>query len=194
MSGFLSKRTEINKKRILDGTVEVFRKKGSGFTMNDISEELHMSKKTIYTIFRDKESLLYTMVDYFFDTVKKDEKGIWENDQIGTDEKLIMLLAALPETSRDIDFTSLYEVKDKYPRVEKRIQERLESDWDKTLDLVKKGINEGVFRECNLTVFQLAFEASIERFIKGDELKENNVKYIDALIDLATMMVRGIMK
>jgi len=194
MSGFLSKKTEINKKRILDGTVEVFRKKGSGFTMNDISEELHMSKKTIYTIFRDKESLLYTMVDYFFDTVKKDEKGIWENDQIGTDEKLIMLLAALPETSRDIDFTSLYEVKDKYPRVEKRIQERLESDWDKTLDLVKKGISEGVFRECNLTVFQLAFEASIERFIKGDELKENNVKYIDALIDLATMMVRGIMK
>ena len=41
----------------------------------------------------------------FFDTVKKDEKGIWENDQIGTDEKLIMLLAALPETSRDIDFS-----------------------------------------------------------------------------------------
>lgn len=194
MSGFLSKRTEINKKRILDGTVEVFRKKGSGFTMNDISEELHMSKKTIYTIFRDKESLLYTMVDYFFDTVKKDEKEIWEDDNIGTDEKLIRLLAALPETSRDIDFTSMYEVRDKYPRVEKRIQERLESDWERTLELVKEGVDEGIFRECNLTVFQLAFEAAIERFIKGDELKENKVKYIDALTDLATMMVRGIMK
>jgi AcrR family transcriptional regulator len=194
MSGFLSKRTEINRKRILDGTVEVYKKKGSGFTMNDISEELHMSKKTIYTIFRDKESLLYTMVDYFFDNVKRGEQEVWESKDLSEDDKLIRLLATLPETSRDIDFTSLYEIKNKYPRVEKRIQERLESDWERTLELIQEGIKNGTFRECNLTVFQLTFEAAIERFIRGDELRESKVKYADALTELATVMVRGIMK
>lgn len=98
IGGFIQ-RTEISKKRMLDGTVEVF-EKGSGSRMMFKRTAYEYRKQ--YTIFRDKESLLYTMVDYFFDTVK-DRKRNMENDQIGTDEKLIMLLVALPETSRDID-------------------------------------------------------------------------------------------
>ena len=60
MSGFLSGKDERNRQRILEGTFVVFRDKGAEFTMNDLSKELGMSKKTIYTVFRDKESLLYT--------------------------------------------------------------------------------------------------------------------------------------
>ncbi|MDD6577890.1 MAG: TetR/AcrR family transcriptional regulator, partial [Lachnospiraceae bacterium] len=92
MSGFLSGKDEYNKARILEGTIRVFRKKGIGFTMNDLSKELGMSKKTIYTVFRDKESLLYTMVDYFFDSVKKDENEILQKADLSTEEKLRQVL------------------------------------------------------------------------------------------------------
>ena len=88
MSGFLSGKEEKNRERILEGTFKVFRDKGAGFTMNDLSKELGMSKKTIYTIFRDKESLLYTLVDYFFDSVKKDENMVLMDESLSTSERL----------------------------------------------------------------------------------------------------------
>jgi AcrR family transcriptional regulator len=96
MSGFLKPRSGNTKKRILDGTVEVFRKKGASFTMSDISKELGMSKKTIYTVFDDKESLLLNLVDYFFDSVKEDEEKIWNDTSLSTKDKFIKILGAMP--------------------------------------------------------------------------------------------------
>ena len=64
------------KETILEGTIKVFNQKGLKFTMDDIAGELGMSKKTIYTIFRDKESLFLATVDYLFDSVKESEKQV----------------------------------------------------------------------------------------------------------------------
>ena len=56
---------------ILEGTIQAFNKKGLKFTMDDIAALLGISKKTIYTVFRDKESLFLAMVDYLFDSIKE---------------------------------------------------------------------------------------------------------------------------
>ena len=60
-----------NKEKILEATIKVFNRKGLKFTMDDIASELSMSKKTIYTVFRDKESMFFAMVDYCFDKIKE---------------------------------------------------------------------------------------------------------------------------
>ena len=51
-----------NKTKILEATIKVFNKKGLKFTMDDIASELSMSKKTIYTVFKDKETMFYQMI------------------------------------------------------------------------------------------------------------------------------------
>ncbi len=51
------------KEKILEGTIKVFNQKGLKFTMDDLASELGMSKKTIYTVFKDKDSLFLAMVD-----------------------------------------------------------------------------------------------------------------------------------
>ena len=62
------------KEVILEGTIKAFNEKGLKFTMDDVAKILGMSKKTIYTVFRDKESMFLAMVDYM--TVhRKDE--VW---------------------------------------------------------------------------------------------------------------------
>ena len=61
------------KETILQGTIKVYSQKGLKFTMDDVAKALGMSKKTIYTVFRDKESLFLTMVDYMFDSIKQEE-------------------------------------------------------------------------------------------------------------------------
>lgn len=49
---------------ILEGTIQAFNKKGLKFTMDDIAALLGISKKTIYTVFQDKNTLVSEMVDY----------------------------------------------------------------------------------------------------------------------------------
>lgn len=51
------------KEVILEGTIKAFNEKGLKFTMDDVAKILGMSKKTIYTVFRDKESMFLAMVD-----------------------------------------------------------------------------------------------------------------------------------
>ena len=62
------------KEVILEGTIKAFNEKGLKFTMDDVAKILGMSKKTIYTVFRDKESMFLAMVDYMFDSIKESEQ------------------------------------------------------------------------------------------------------------------------
>jgi AcrR family transcriptional regulator len=61
---------------ILEGTIQAFNKKGLKFTMDDIAALLGISKKTIYTVFQDKNSLVSEMVDYCFDLIKESEQKV----------------------------------------------------------------------------------------------------------------------
>ena len=56
--------------RILDEAARQFDKKGIKFTMDDLARSLGMSKKTIYTVFEDKKSIMIDTIDRFFDARK----------------------------------------------------------------------------------------------------------------------------
>ena len=65
----------VHQERIAKGAMTVFANKGiANTTMDDIAKSLMISKKTIYTVFTDKESLFLSMVDYLFDGIKKSEE------------------------------------------------------------------------------------------------------------------------
>ena len=179
------------KERILEGGMAVYRKKGPKFTMDDLANELGMSKKTIYTVFRDKKSLLYDMVDYTFDAIKAGEAEVLADNSKNTIEKLRGILGVMPERFRDFDFTQVYEMKDKYPECYDRIQQRLESGWETTLGLLRQGVEEGCLRPVDETVFQVMYEAAIERFIHGSEIKKKRMPYMDALNALVDIMMDG---
>ena len=63
-----------------------------------------------------------------------------------------------------------------------------------TLGLIEQGVNEGVFRDVDYRVFQLAFEAAVERFLMGDELDSAGIPYMTALNELVNIMVDGVVK
>ena len=66
--------------KILNGTIRVFNKKGLKLTMDDVAEELKISKKTIYKEFSGKEEMFETMADYIFDNIKDRETEIINDD------------------------------------------------------------------------------------------------------------------
>lgn len=180
------------KERILEATIRVFNQKGLKFTMDDIATELSMSKKTIYTIFKDKETMFYAMVDYCFDKIKQSEETVLNDDALSTEQKLRAILGVLPEGYRDIEFRQLYLLKDKYPKIYKKVEERLENGWETTIALIEKGIEEGKFRPVPIPIYKTMFEATIEQFFQRDILIQNKISYSDALDEVVGILVDGI--
>ena len=64
---------------ILEATIQAFQKKGLKFTMDDLASLLGISKKTIYTVFPDKNSLVLEMVDYCFSSIKESEQEVLQD-------------------------------------------------------------------------------------------------------------------
>ena len=180
------------KQKIVEGALEVYRQKGAKFTMDDLATHLGMSKKTIYTIIPDKRALFTDMVNYTFDAIKKSEEAVMNEAGLSTEEKLRKILGVMPDQTAGMDFTQIYSMKDKYPEAYKVIADRLESGWELTISLLKQGVEEGVFRPVNITIFQMIFESSVERFLNGSELETNHIDYMDALQELVNLMVDGI--
>lgn len=180
-------------KRIIEGALGVVERQGVKFTMDDLAAELGMSKKTIYTVFRDKNSLLIAMVDYVFDIIKESEEKVLEDDKLSLTGKIRAILGVMPENCSNFDFTQFYLLKDKYPKVYDRVRERLESGWEMTQDLIEQGIERGLVRQVDLRIFQMTFESAVERFLMGDELQRQGISYFDALDELVSIMVDGIL-
>lgn len=183
-----------NKEKILEATIKVFNRKGLKFTMDDIASELSMSKKTIYTVFRDKESMFFAMVDYCFDKIKESENEILSDDSLTTVEKIRGVLAVLPSGYKDVDFRQLYTLKDKYPNTYSRVEERLETGWEKTIALINQGIEEGSIRPVNVNLLKSMLEATIEQFFQRDILIRNQISYAEALEEVVNILVDGIVK
>lgn len=177
---------------ILEGTIRAFNRKGLKFTMDDVAKELSMSKKTIYTIFRDKESLFFAMVDYLFDSIKESEQRVLNDESLDTLEKIRKVLGVIPEGYREIDFRQLYLLREKYPAIYQRVEERLETGWENTIALLEQGMREGVVRKVDIPIVKMMMEAAIEQFFQRDILLQNGITYMDALDEVVGILVDGI--
>lgn len=177
---------------ILEGTLEVFNRKGIKFTMDDIAKTLNISKKTIYTVFEDKNALFMDMVDYLFDFIKESEAQVLADDTLDTLEKIRKILGVMPESYKNVDFRQLYMLKDKYPAIYQKVEERLETGWESTISLLEQGIEEGVIRQVSIPLVKMMLEASLEQFFRRDILIRNDIGYVEALEMVVNILVDGI--
>lgn len=177
---------------ILHGTIKAFNKKGLKFTMDDIASILSISKKTIYTVFSDKEQLFLSMVDYLFDNIKISEQQVLEDDSLNTLEKIRRILGVMPDSYKEIDFRQLYLLKDKYPKIYEQVEIRLETGWETTITLIEQGMEEGVIRKVQVPIVKMMMEAALEQFFQRDILIQNQLSYADALNEVVDILVDGI--
>lgn len=180
------------KELIMEATIVEFSKKGIKFTMDDISRQLNISKKTIYSLFSEKEALLSETVDYFFTRIKNSENEIIHNPLLDITTKIRKVLIVFPERYRHIDWRQIYAAKDKYPSVYQKIEMRLETEWDATLALFNEGISQGKIKPVCLPVLKVMVEASIEHFISNTTLINEEISFETALNEMINIIMDSI--
>ena len=161
--------------------MELFRRDGLRFTMQQAAAMMHISKKTIYAVYPSKEALLLDMVNDAFTRIHARKQRILDGP--GT----------LPEEYTALDLQQMDLLDEKYPRVAARVREHLETGWEPTLALLEQAMGEGVIRRVSLPVLQRMISASIEDFLADRTLDAQGISYTDALDEMISILLEGLL-
>ncbi|MEZ5993427.1 MAG: TetR/AcrR family transcriptional regulator [Planctomycetota bacterium] len=111
------KKTELKREAILRSAAAAFRRKGyHGTSMEDISEQLLMTKGSLYYYFSDKEAILFACHDFSLDRVLEKMREVIEAQKAANSaDKLGALIQGLVDVMIDdlqgsalaLDFTAL---------------------------------------------------------------------------------------
>ena len=98
----------------------------------------------------------------------------------------------MPETYSEIDFRQLYQLKDKYPKIYKKVEKRLETGWENTITLLEQGMKQGVIRKIHIPIVKMMLESTLEQFFQRDILVKNQISYQEALDEVVDILMEGI--
>lgn len=114
--------------------------------MNDISEDLGISKKTLYNEFPNKDSIVTEITQtYLCDHAVKCEEILRESKDAA--EEMLMILAYVHKTISKLNPNMMSDLKKFYPEGWKAMEEHRQGHIEKMIDRnITRGKNEGLYR------------------------------------------------
>lgn len=180
------------KKRMYEATIEEFRDKGFKFTMDDIARRLGVSKKTLYMVVGDKENLFFDTATHIYEQIKKSEQKVMDDDSLTTVEKIKAILVAMPDSYSELDWRQIYQLENSYPRIFARVRVMMEQQWDNTIELLRRGMDEGVIRNVPIPIVKTMFEAALEKYMETTVLIDAGLSFEAAVNGTLDILMKGI--
>ncbi len=177
------------RRRVIDAATALFQQEGLKFTMQEVADALHISKKTIYTVYPSKEALLLDMVDELFADIHRAKREQMEAPG-PIEDRIRLVIVALPERYQALDFRLLDDLDEKYPAVGHRVRQHLETNWEPTIALLEEGIAQGQVRPVSIPVLRQMITFSIEGFLSGSLGEVSYAETLDAMIDIIMNGIR----
>ncbi len=161
----------IPQERILKSSMELFAQYGiRSVTMDDICKHLAMSKKTIYKYFKDKDELVFQLMN---DEVKKNEKEfccIKEDSKDAVDE-IILMIEHIIKVFSNMNPTLFYDLQKYYPEAwnqfkkfkDQHILEMVETNLVAGIEqgIYRKGLDVKIIARMRISLVELAFNPQI---------------------------------
>jgi TetR/AcrR family transcriptional regulator, cholesterol catabolism regulator len=139
----------MNRDQILTASAQIIRQKGfHAASMQDIAEAVHLQKASLYHHFSSKQEILLILLDQALDLLTEKVASVMARD-ISEDEKLRQAMDVYLETMADhaaLASVLLFEHRSLDPEYRERHiprRDRFEKMWQ---DLVREGVNKGIFR------------------------------------------------
>jgi AcrR family transcriptional regulator len=163
-------------------------------SMDDIAEELSVSKKTIYKLFESKDALLAAVIDRMLGDVRRTIEEIMAGPASFTGKLRgftsfagTLYARMSPAFLRDMQRIAPVH----WDRIEAFRRERILENFAR---LIRQGIDEGaVRRDLNVRIFQLAHLGAIERILRPSVLAEESFSAKEALEEIMRTFFIGIM-
>lgn len=172
------------KEKILEKATELFLIHGfKSVTMDDLANEMGISKKTIYTNYENKTQLVAEVSSHLFYFISKGIDTIiaFELNPI---EELYEIKKFVMHQLKDEKSSPQYQLQKYYPNIHNSLKkQQFEIMGDCVISNIKKGIEQGIYR-ANLNidfVFRIYFSGVTS--IKDKQLFPENILPMTALMD-----------
>jgi AcrR family transcriptional regulator len=175
------------REQIINTTIDLFNEKGYKFRLDDIAEQLYISKKTIYTQFRDKENLFLEMIRYCGSEAASMQRKILENKQESHAEKVRQLLMVWPEYYRRLCEQKVWALKAENPQIARKLKEYYDGEWELIEDTLKEAMIRGEVINVPSQLLRTMLEATLERSVAEDEAMSENIRK-----DIIRILMNGI--
>lgn len=178
------------RERAIEATSEIVLKCGNlSVRMDDVAQELSVSKRTLYEIFGSKEELL---VECMKRHIARMSKII--ADEMGREEDVLTVfikhLEVLIAESRERDHNK-FEDMDKYPKLKKLFHEHLADMACRMRGFMELGVRQGVFRDdLNMDVLMKSFSAM--GTMANKESESGQFRYDELIDGTIVVLLRGI--
>jgi AcrR family transcriptional regulator len=134
------------KERIIENASTLFFQKGvKSMTMSDIANELGISKRTLYEVFRDKEDLLENCICSYMEKTDKAMQALIDRSEDVIDT-LMRIYAWNLNEMRSINRMSVSDLKKYHSSLFKRIEQKQKDNIFILLPLLNKGVEQGLIR------------------------------------------------
>ncbi|MDR2690770.1 MAG: TetR/AcrR family transcriptional regulator [Dysgonamonadaceae bacterium] len=155
------------KERIIENASALFFRNGiKSMTMSDIANEMGISKRTLYEVFRDKEELLEECLSYYHAKADKKIEQL-TNDSENVIDTLIRIYAQKLFYMMDVGKPLMNDLRKYYSHLFRKIEDKRKEDICIFIPLFKKGVEQGFIRddvnfEILLWLLKIQFDAVLD--------------------------------
>ncbi|NWF88140.1 MAG: TetR/AcrR family transcriptional regulator [Ignavibacteriaceae bacterium] len=184
------------KKRILDKSLEMFQDFGySKVTMEEIANNLGISKKTLYKHFTNKEHILRDLVETVKCDVEEKFEKIFADEASDFIEKLQMILDLIGDNVRKMQGHFVHDIIKNHPEIWKNIQEfRKKKSQAKFTKLIELGIKEGFIKaDINSHITMLVYTAAIHEIMVPEVLAQIPLSANQVYSEIVKILFEGIL-
>ena len=182
------------KERIIEQAADMFLRSGiKAITMDDISRELGISKRTIYENFKDKDALLRECLAYVDKKYEQEHELIALESENTISEVFGMMKLGIYaiKTISPLFFSDLK--KYHFKIFKEVLQVNQEKQINNTHTLLKKGINQGVFRSnIDLEIVSILLNQQLTLISNEDVFPERKFSRVVVFENVLINFFRGI--
>lgn len=183
-----------HKERIVEQAMHMFVSQGiKSVRMDDIAQQLGVSKRTLYELFGDKEGLLYLAVAHYFDCSRRRHTDLCQ----GADNVLEAMFRVLCNIMDESDVTNriMSNLRKFYPAVhEKMLREGTAQNRRDFRDMLEQGIADGLFIDnfnIDLAISVLYYSATA-LVARKEILLPEGLSEREAFVQIISNFFRGI--
>ncbi|MBC8198117.1 MAG: TetR/AcrR family transcriptional regulator [Candidatus Marinimicrobia bacterium] len=181
-------------KKILNGGMNSISEFGvQSFSVDDLSDNLSMSKRTIYKYFPSKDILVTKIFDYFLTKIDRDIHDILEQEN----ESIILfikLTKLMFDKNIKLSSFKLLKIKSKYPNAWNSIEVFREKKKYQIQQLILKCKNDGyINKDIDERLTSILHMRIIQIIIDPEYLINNNLSPSDTLTTYLRIAVRGLL-
>lgn len=184
-----SQRAEL-KERIIMKATEAFKKDGiKSITMDDVAAALGISKRTLYEVFADKETLLRDCILH----IQKERDSYVEQIMEKSTNVLEVILAVFLKSIEVFHTTNkrFFEDIKKYPKIYAMMQDSRNNDSEHTISFFKSGVDQGIFRsDVNFAIVNMLVCEQFNVLLNTDICKDH--PFIEVYESIMFTYIRGI--